>query len=186
MGDKLLSLICFLLSFTFLTSCEDDKKNQKFIAYKGPIEDADSIRVIYSEGGLLKVRVNTAKQLKYADENKIFPKPVFIDFFDPMGSQVITTLRSDSGRYDNRLNVYKVMGNVVVINTTKRQKLSTDELIWNPATKKVYTEKPVIIESQATGERINGLGLDANQDFTQYSVRKVTGYFNAPSGMTPN
>lgn len=185
MGDKLLSPICFLVFSLFFVACQEEKSNQKFIPYKGPLEEAENIEVLYSESGMLKVRMKTAKQIKAGSEDKIFPKKVFVDFFSPTG-QVTTTLESDSGRYEYRTGLYKVKGNVKVINTAKQERLLTDELTWNPQTQKVYTDKRVVVENQITGERLNGLGLDANQDFTQYSIRKPTGFFNAPSGMIPN
>ncbi len=119
-------------------------------------------------------------------EDNGFPKQVFVDFFAPTGQDVLTTLQSDSGRYEYRTGLYKVKGNVKVVNMAKQERLLTDELTWNPQTQKVYTEKRVTVENQMTGERLNGLGLDANQDFTQYSIRKPTGFFNAPAGMVPN
>lgn len=82
--------------------------------------------------------------------------------------------------------MYRVIGNVKVVNTVKQERLLTDELTWNPNTKKIYTEKPVTVENQLSGEQLKGIGLDANQDFTQYSIRRPTGFFNAPAGMTPN
>jgi LPS export ABC transporter protein LptC len=97
--------------------------------------------------------------------------------------QVITTLEADSGRYEFKTGLYKVKGNVKVINTQRQERLLTDELTWNPGTKKVFTDKRVTIESQTSGEKINGMGLDANQDFSQYSIRRPTGFFNAPAGM---
>lgn len=185
MGDKLLSPICFLVLSLFFVACQEEKSNQKFIPYKGPLEEAENIEVLYSESGMLKVRMKTAKQIKAGSEDKIFPKKVFVDFFAPTG-QVTTTLESDSGRYEYRTGLYKVKGNVKVINTAKQERLLTDELTWNPQTQKVYTDKRVVVENQITGERLNGLGLDANQDFSQYSIRKPTGFFNAPAGMVPN
>lgn len=200
MGDKFLSPICFLqrsiilriFSFFytaffllfFLTGCEEDKNSKKFIAYNGPLEEAENIEVLYSELGMLKVRVRTAKQIKLPSEDKLFPKKVFVDFYGPAGD-VLTTLESDSGRYENRTGLYKVKGNVKVV-TQKKERLFSDELTWNPQTQKVYTEKKVTIENQQTGERMNGLGLDANQDFSQYSIRRPTGFFNAPAGISPN
>ncbi|AEI50543.1 protein of unknown function DUF1239 [Runella slithyformis DSM 19594] len=200
MGDKFLSPICllyrsamtqmralfiaaFFLLF-FLSSCEEDKNSKKFIAYNGPLEEAENIEILYSELGLLKVRVRTAKQIKLPSEDKLFPKRVFVDFYGPAGD-VLTTLESDSGRYEYRTGLYKVKGNVKVV-TQKKERLFSDELTWNPQTQKVYTEKKVTIENQQTGERMNGLGLDANQDFSQYSIRRPTGFFNAPAGITSN
>ena len=74
------------------------------------------------------------------------------------------------------------MGNVVVVNKQKQEKLLTPELNWNPITKKVFTEKRVTVISQMTGEKLYGTGLDANQDFTNYSIRKPSGIFNAEGG----
>lgn len=200
MGDKFLSPICFLYRLPLprigtrlsaslfllfvLCSCEEDKNTKKFIAYNGPPEVAENIEVLYSELGLLKVRVRTAKQIKLPSEDKQFPKKVFVDFYGPAGD-VLTTLESDSGRYEYRTGLYKVKGNVKVV-TQKKERLFSDELTWNPQTQKVYTETKVTIENQQTGERMNGLGLDANQDFSQYSIRRPTGFFNAPAGITPN
>jgi len=202
MGDKLLSPICFLqqstfhytlkltkcllfiFSMVFLGACEEDKNSKKFIAYNGPLEEAENIEVLFSELGFLKVRVRTAKQIKLPSEDKVFPKKVFVDFYGPAGD-VITTLESDSGRYEYRTGLYKVKGNVKVV-TQKKERLFSDELTWNPQTQKVFTDKKVTIENQQSGERMNGLGLDASQDFSQYSIRKPTGFFNAPAGITPN
>ncbi|MFN8347927.1 MAG: LPS export ABC transporter periplasmic protein LptC [Spirosomataceae bacterium] len=185
MGGKFLPPICFYLFLFFLIACQEEKGAQKFIPYKGPLEEAEHIEVLYSESGMLKVRVKTAKQIKMDSEDKVFPKKVFVDFFGPAGD-ILTTLQSDSGRYEYRTGLYKVKGNVKVVNTAKKERLLTDELTWNPQTQKVYTDKRVVVENQVTGERLNGLGLDANQDFTQYSIRKPTGFFNAPAGMSPN
>ncbi|MFN4147863.1 MAG: LPS export ABC transporter periplasmic protein LptC [Runella sp.] len=181
-GDKLLSPFCFVLLLA-LAACQEDPNAKKFIPYHGPLEEAENLEVLYSEQALLKVRVRTAKQIKLPNDDKVFPKKIYVDFYGP-NAQVTTTLEADSGRYEYRTGVYKVKGNVKVINTVKQEKLTTDELTWNPSTQKVFTERPVVVESQATGERINGLGLDANQDFTQYSIRKPTGFFNAPAGLS--
>ena len=56
----------------------------------------------------------------------------------------MTTLRSDSGRYDRAKDLYTVMGHVVVVNKQKQEKLQTSLLNWNPNTKKVFTDNKVI------------------------------------------
>ena len=183
MEDKLLSFSCFFMLLYIFCACEKDPDAKKFMPYKGALEEAEDVQVLFSENALLKVKVNTAKQIKQPNEDKVFPKPVFIEFFDPAGLHVITTLRADSGRQNNQTGIYRVMGDVRVVNTLKQQRLFTDELTWNPLTQKVFTERKVVVESMQSGERMNGTGLDANQDFSNYSIRKPTGFFNAPAGM---
>lgn len=170
-----------LVLSTLLTACEEPKQAKKVEPYNGPIEQINDVKLLYSEAAQLKVRLTTARQWRYANDNRKYPKPVNIVFYGPAGEEV-TTLRSDSGRYDKAKDLYTVMGNVVVINKQKQEKLLTPELNWNPITKKVFTEKRVKIISQLTGENLYGVGLDANQDFTNYKIRKPTGVFNVEGG----
>lgn len=165
-----------------LTACEQTKQTKKVAPYSGPIEEINDVKLIYSEAAKLKVRLKTPRQLRYLNENRRYPEQVDIIFYGPSGEPV-TTLRSDSGRYDKAKDIYVVMGHVVVVNKQKQEKLLTPELTWNPVTKKVYTDKPVTVLSQMTGERLNGVGLDANQDFSKYAIRKVTGIFNVQGGV---
>ncbi|MFD2572760.1 LPS export ABC transporter periplasmic protein LptC [Spirosoma soli] len=172
----LLACLCALLM-----GCEESKQVKKVQPYKGPVEEINDVKLLYSEAAMLKVRLTTPKQFRYENDNRRYPKPVNIVFYGPAGEEV-TTLRSDSGRYDKAKDLYTVMGHVVVINKQKQEKLLTSELNWNPVSKKVFTDKQVAVLSQLTGEKLYGLGLDANQDFSQYSIRKPTGIFNMEGG----
>ncbi|MFD2936472.1 LPS export ABC transporter periplasmic protein LptC [Spirosoma flavum] len=172
-----------ILLFSFLlTACEKPKETKKIAPYTGPIEEINDVKLLYSEAAKLKVKLTTAKQFRYVNDDRRYPKPVNIVFYSPTGEE-ITTIRSDSGRYDKAKDVYVVMGNVVVVNKQKQEKLLTPELNWKPQTKKVFTDKRVTILSQLTGEKLYGIGLDANQDFSQYSIRKPTGIFNMENGI---
>lgn len=169
------------LSLWGLTACEDEKKVKKVAPYTGPVEEISDVQMLYSEQALLKVKMTTATQYRYMNDDRTYPKAVNIVFYGPAGEEV-TTLRSDSGRYNKEKDLYTVMGNVVVVNKQKQEKLLTPELNWNPNTKKVFTDKKVVVLSQATGEKLYGIGLDANQDFSQYSIRRPTGVFNVEGG----
>ncbi len=182
---KKIVLFLSLNTVLVLASCDDEKSVGSFKPYLGPIEEAEKIQILYSEEGKLKVKLNTDKQIKYSNEDKIFPKPITINFYDPTGA-ITSTLRSDSGRFDSKASIYKVMGHVVVNQLALRRNLFTTELYWNPATKKTYTDKAATIESQLSGEVIKGIGLDANQDFSTMVMRKTSGFFNAPAGVSTN
>ncbi|QJW90079.1 LPS export ABC transporter periplasmic protein LptC [Spirosoma taeanense] len=177
-----INLILIAVLSGLLLACDEPKQVKKVAPYQGPVEEINDVRLLYSEAAMLKVKLTTARQFRYANDNRTYPKPVHISFYGPTGAEV-TTLRSDSGRYDKAKDLYTVMGNVVVINKEKQEKLLTPELSWNPATKKVFTDKRVAVISQQTGEKLYGLGLDANQDFSQYSIRKPTGVFNVEGGL---
>ncbi|WP_420149195.1 LPS export ABC transporter periplasmic protein LptC [Spirosoma sp.] len=174
--------LLFVCCCTLLFSCEQPKQNRKIEPFSGPVEEINDVKLLYSEAAVLKVRLKTPKQLRYSNDDRKYPQPINIVFYGPAGEEM-TTLRSDSGRYNKAKDLYVVMGHVVVINKQKREKLLTDELTWNPVTKKVYTDKRVTVLSDLTGEKLYGVGLDANQDFTQYAIRKPTGIFNVETGI---
>ena len=187
-GERTMSLkvaiysTLFILHSSLILSCGEPKQNKKVEPYNGPIEEINDVKLLYSEAALLKVKLTTAKQLRYINDNRRYPNPVNIVFFGPAGEEV-TTIRSDSGRYDKAKDIYVVIGHVVVINKQKQEQLLTPELTWSPVSKKVYTDKQVTILSQLTGEKLYGMGLDANQDFSKYAIRKVTGVFNVQTGI---
>ena len=170
-----------IIHCTFLFSCEEPKQAKKTAAYTGPIEEINDVKLLYSEAAVLKVKLTTPKQFRYANDDRKYPKPVSIIFYGPAGEEA-TTLRSDSGRYNKAKDLYTLIGHVVVVDKQKQQKVLSPELNWNPATKKVFTNKRVVVLSQMTGEKLYGTGLDANQNFTNYSVRNPSGVFNAEGG----
>ncbi|QKZ14358.1 LPS export ABC transporter periplasmic protein LptC [Spirosoma sp. KUDC1026] len=171
----LLGWLCFCL-----LSCEGPKQTKKVEPYSGPIEEINDVRLLYSEAAVMKVKLTTARQLRYANDNRKYPRPVNIIFYDQNGQEE-TKLQSDSGKYDKAKDLYTVMGHVVVTKLLNQQKMLTDQLNWSPVTKKIYTDLPVTILSPETGERLQGIGLDAPQDFSRYSIRKTTGIFNISS-----
>jgi hypothetical protein len=179
-----------LSNYLFLTACglfliglysckkEEDKIP---IKYTGPIETVQNVRVLYSENALLQVEMTTPLQYRYANDYKVFPDSVYIKFYDPLGTSVVTTLRADSGRHDALQNIYTVKGHVKIINLVENQRLYTTELIWNPAIKKVYTEAEVLVENTLTGERTRALGgMTSNQNFTNVTLKRTSAVFSMP------
>ncbi|WP_291037148.1 LPS export ABC transporter periplasmic protein LptC [Dyadobacter sp. 50-39] len=163
--------VCALL----LTACES-KKDKIGAVYNGPLEIVNDLVVKYSEQGNMKVYVKTPKSLTYQNETRVFPDSVNISFFDSLGT-VVTTLRSDSGRYDRNADLYIVKGNVRVVKSETKEILTTSELNWSPGTRKVSTDKALSVKNIRTSEITNAIGMDAEQDFSRIKFRKATGIY---------
>lgn len=171
-GDFLRDLVLFGMFFFLFTSCEEEKK-KGFVQYDGPIEVIHNIHFLFTESGNLKVEMITPEQRRYKNENKIYPDSVHINFFDDQGN-MITTLRADSGRFDNTTKLYIVKGNVVVNRTVTNDVLKTTELVWNPTSKKVYNDKPNFIRNLSDGKILNGVGMEADQDFSTLAMKRIS------------
>ncbi len=161
-----------------LFSCEEKKKNVIVQKYNGPQMTMDNLSVMFSDSGKTTVKFTTAKQLKLQNEDDIYPKAVYVTFFDK-NSVEYSSLRGDSGRYFKNEGLYKVMGNVFFFNRLQQQSLSTDLLFWSPVKKKIYTDLKFVIKTPK--EELNGVGMEADQDFTHYTMRKAKGNFAVDS-----
>lgn len=172
-------LFILIVSSPAIVSCEKEKKTQDFIDYMGPIFNVDNLAVNYSDSGRVKVKMSTAKQLIFQNQDEIYPKAVYVNFLDKNGVEY-SSLRGDSGKKFKETNLYVLQGNVFFNNRLLQQTLSTEELYWNPITKKVYSNKKVTILTPRESITASG-GMDASEDFSKYSLRKPKGVFMVDS-----
>ena len=68
-------------------------------------------------------------------------------------------------------NLYRGEGNVQIKNLIKDQSLQSEEIFWNQAEKKIYTEKFVTIQDKQT--LFNGSGMEADDSFSNYTLKQV-------------
>jgi LPS export ABC transporter protein LptC len=156
-------------------ACEEIKKEETFIEYLGPTMTTDNLNVAYSDSGHVKVKLSTAKNLKFSNQNEEYPKAVYVNFIDKNGVEY-SSLRSDSGKYSKEKNLYTLNGNVFFNNRILNQSLSTEQLFWDPTNKKVYSNVKVTIKTPRESIVASG-GMDASEDFSKYRLRKPKGVF---------
>jgi LPS export ABC transporter protein LptC len=168
--------ICFFILFAFaFYACKEKIKDETFIEYLGPTMTTDNLNVAYSDSGRVKVKLSTAKNLKFSNQNEEYPKAVYVNFIDKNGVEY-SSLRSDSGKYSKEKNLYTLNGNVFFNNRLLKQSLSTEQLFWDPTNKKVYSNVKVTIKTPRESIVASG-GMDASEDFSKYRLRKPKGIF---------
>lgn len=157
-------------------ACSNYVEKAKFVEpYKGPMMRAENITTIYSDSGHTKLKLQAPVQLLLQSNDREFPQGIYVEFFDEKKDPKAILTSNYAIFYKNE-NLYKISGNVVVDNKREGKKLKTEELFWSPATKKIYTEKHLTI--QTGNEVVEGVGMDANQDFSLYSIKKPIGVFS--------
>lgn len=145
-----------------------------------PIESADNIRIIYSDSALLKVILEANHLERFMGENPYLEMTngVHVRFFNNLG-EVESELRSNYAiSYQNK-DVMEAKENVVVVNK-KGETLNTEHLVWDKKTEQIHTEEFVKITTE--DEVIFGHGLESNQDFTKYRIKKIKGTINLKDG----
>ncbi len=73
---------------------------------------------------------------------------------------------------------------VLVKNILKGDTLHCQELIWDQKTERFYTDKAVQIHKKG-GTIIYGIGMEAPQDFSGYTIFQVTGPLAVPQNGLP-
>ncbi|MGK7397012.1 MAG: LPS export ABC transporter periplasmic protein LptC [Candidatus Cyclobacteriaceae bacterium M3_2C_046] len=174
------NLLVIALSI-ILFSCRESETMNTIQEYDGPMYELSDVETLYSEEknentAFTRFKLLADKQLIFENEDMEFPEGIYIENFNPDGT-VKFTIRANKGYYIKEDNVYKAEGNVVLRNLKEDQKLSSEELFWEPGAgeESIYTDKFVIVETK--GEKIYGEGLRANpDDLANYKILKPTGY----------
>jgi LPS export ABC transporter protein LptC len=172
-SSRFIVLLTIFTNILFI-SCKE-KAVEKEENYNGPTLEIENIELSYGDSARVLVKMKTTIELDLQNQDKVYPKEVKLFFYDEAGAES-TTIRSDSGRYFKSMNHYKLMGNVLIVDKVKNQNLTTTELIWSPDKKIIYSNKPV--ELITPTQTLRGNGMQANQDFTQYSLGRSSGTLN--------
>jgi len=177
------SSLLFLLLFTSIFLACSEKKDDSKASYIGPKSELYGIDMVYSDSARKVVRMVTAEQWTLPSEDRIYPKEMKLWFYDKTG-KITSEVRGDSAHFYRQKNTYKLIGHVVIHNLEKEETLKTDEFNWLPVEKRIFTEKAVQLRTRT--ELVNGVGLDAAQDFSTYSLRQVRNSVVAVEGMPTN
>jgi LPS export ABC transporter protein LptC len=163
-----------LLSFGIIsckTEIQDPDAQQK---YQGPMMTTVDLVTLYSDSARVKVRLEGPLEEKYEGGDILYPQGLIVTFYENNG-EIATTLKANSGKYDQATDAYVATGNVIVHNVEKEQTLHTEELHWDKQKQIIFTEKQVRIETPE--EILTGQGLTSNQDFSRYKILKPQGFF---------
>jgi LPS export ABC transporter protein LptC len=173
---SLLFFGCLLAAFSF-SSCENDLEKVNLLTKKKnlPVESGTQMTIIYSDSGLVKAKIQAPVLERYAGKENymLMPRGVKMEFFngDENVSSTLTSKYAKVMEYpDNK--ILEAKNDVVVINENG-EKLNTEQLFWDQKEQKITSNTFVKITRKT--EIIMGDGLESNQDFTRYKIKKIRG-----------
>jgi len=139
-----------------------------------PAERQKNLELVYSDSAIARMRLRAEEALNYPQLKRPkleFPKGIDVRFYNASGLED-SHLRSDYAvRYPGELR-WEATGNVVVTNR-KGEKLETEHLVWDEKNERIFSE--VFVRMTTAKNIILGEGFEADQNFTQYEISKVTG-----------
>lgn len=171
-GAWLLGVACLVA----WSSCKNDL--ERVAAIEVPVDGPDRVTTdaeyYYSDSGKVLNRLRAGTISEYTDEKAShyeLSNGVELTFYDSTGhpGSKLTARRGSILPNEHRMQVQE---NVVFINA-KGEKLETEQLTWSQDSGRVHTDQPVKITRAK--DIIYGLGMDADQDFSRYTIRQITG-----------
>lgn len=156
-------------------SCRNDLDN--VAAVEIPESAADRITTgaeyMMTDSGIVRNRLRAGRIWEWTGEPERteIGNGLELVFLDSLGreSSVLTARRGLILPSQKKMEVYE---EVVFVNA-KGERLETEQLTWEQDSGKVRTDKAVRI--QRRGDIIHGQGLVAAEDFSEYTIRKITG-----------
>ena len=168
---KWLLLLCTL-------ACKNDLDQIAAVEVQeaGPDRVTQNAEYFYTDSGRVRNRLRAGRIAEWAmkPEHTEITEGLEVLFYDARGKEgsILTARRGVILPAENRMEVYE---NVVFINE-RGERLETEQLTWDQDSARVRTDKPVRVERE--GDIIHGQGLDAAEDFSQYTIHRITGIIN--------
>jgi LPS export ABC transporter protein LptC len=175
----------FLYNFIFLLivsiiipSCENDIKIIEQLSVKEkliPSESSVNLNLLYTDSGKMQFRLKAPAMDHFVNGVKEpyseFPKGVYIEYYDDL-NRVKTVLKANYAiRYDNSKKM-EARYKIEIINENG-EILKTEKISWNEDQHKIFTDEYVEIKTKR--ELIKGKGMEADQDFSQWEIKEVSG-----------
>jgi len=174
---KRISIVVGVLLATMLFSCKNNIQTVDDITRQDtmPVQIVKDVEMLYSEEALLKARL-LAPVMKYYTHEKpitLMPEGIEVFFYDSL-KRVDSHLKSNYAIRFEDDQIVEAKNNVVITNN-KGEVLNTEHLIWDEKNERIYTEEPVKITT--ADEVLLGEGLESDQYFTDYEIKKPAGEF---------
>jgi LPS export ABC transporter protein LptC len=160
-----------------LFSCNKSQLLENNISLKDlPAESGVDVEIIQSEFGKTTMRIFAPRVERFLGERPYveFANGIEITFYDS-AMKPETIMNSEYAINYEAEKIMEAKKNVVVVNV-KGEKLNTEHLIWDQNKEIIRTEEFVTITTQ--DEIITGEGMEADQHFTRYRIKKIKGTFN--------
>ncbi len=164
----------------FISSCKEiDPKEMKQYAEMADslsVETALNVQIKYTDSAILKALINAPVLKNHPTAAEPFmemPEGLDATFYDASGTKE-SFLSANYGINYSEKNII-LLRNKVRVTNEKGEELQSEELYWDQALKKIYTNKAVkIIRGD---EVLYGKGLESNENFTKYRILNPVGEF---------
>ncbi len=158
-----------------LVSCKNDLDQARLVFARANvnIEKGKQVEINYSDKGVVRIKAVAPTATRFNNNRPYleFSDGIKIQFYNEQHNIESTLTAKYATAYENSHSM-TARDSVVVVND-KGEILNTDELIWDEDKKIIYSNSFVKIRTK--DEIIYGNGMTANENFTGYVIKNITG-----------
>ncbi len=168
----------------FICSCHNNYQQVQDLARKKLPEDkAIDVISYFSQNGITKAKLTTPLMTMMQSDTPQteFPRTLHVDFFDSVKLQ--SRLFAKYGLYYSSRHLVYLKDSVIIFNV-QGDTLLSEELWWDQDKELIYTDKDVHIR-KPDGEKTDGKGLTANQNFSSWTILNAKSIMNVPDSTLP-
>ena len=169
----------------FVCGCHNDYQEVQDLAKKKtPVDKVTNVESYLSQNGAVRAKLTAPLMtIVRKDTPKTeFPKTLHVDFYDSTVN-IQSKLFAKYGLYYNNKHLIFLRDSVVFFNM-QGDTILTEELWWDQDKELIYTNVPVHIR-KPLGEKLDGTGMTADQNFNHYTIFNAKGPINVPDSTLP-
>jgi LPS export ABC transporter protein LptC len=172
----ILALLVFMPALFGTSSCVSNTERDKAHALQTDTvypEIATGVTIKVTDSGHKVAEIHSPLMERYSGKNPYLEmtKGLQALFFDKKGVKQ-NQLDANYGISHENQKLIEVRNDVRLENV-EGEKLNTEKLTWDQASKKIFTDQFVKITTKE--EVIYGEGFESNQNFTEYKIFKIRG-----------
>lgn len=140
---------------------------------KTPTMTTHDVETFISDSGYTRYHISTPQWDMYEEATEPhwqFPEGLELEQYD-LSMRPTGSIRSIEATYFSRKRLWRLDGNVVMVNTM-RDSFLTEQLFWDQAARKVYSDS--FIHIVRSDRIIEGYGFESNENMTEYVVNNPT------------
>lgn len=133
-----------------------------------------NVETYISDSGYTRYHLSTPLWQMFEDASEPFwrfPDGLDLEQYD-LAMRPQATMVSDSATYFSRKRLWRLDGNVVMVNTM-RDSFLTHQLFWDQTRRRVYSDS--FIHIVRSDRIIEGYGFESNENMTSYTIKNPTG-----------
>lgn len=166
-----------LLAVVVFTSCKPNSSEEiQAIAdtREMPSLVVTNLETVITDSGTVKYKLITPKLIQYdKKEEPSIEFPDGLHFLSFTAEKAVSAqIKCNNAHYLTQKELWELNNNVEAINE-KGDILNTEQLFWDAAKHRIYTDKFVKITTLT--QIITGYGLEATEDLSWYEIKTISG-----------